>query len=169
MTYQRRSHFKEKLQTNIKNYNIRTSVFHFIKVATWGVLVLDRFLNSAFAISQQKKTPTSHFHSSEHVENKRKNYIIHVYIFRNHILTKNTSHCFSKSILPSDLKLPNATLVYKKMSKNSKDNYRPISILSDISKIYERCICDQIQLFFDSLLSKYQCRFCRSYNNCTFP
>ena len=49
------------------------------------------------------------------------------------------------------------------MLKNSKDNYRPISILSNISIIYERCIYGQIQLFFDSLLFKYQCGFCRDY------
>ena len=39
--------------------------------------------------------------------------------------------------------------------KNSKNNYRTVSILSKISNIYERCIYDQIQLFFYSLLSKY--------------
>ena len=62
------------------------------------------------------------------------------------------------------MKLADVTPVYKKKSKNSKDNYRPVSILSNISKIYERCIYDQIQLFFVSLLSKYQCGFRRGYN-----
>ena len=62
------------------------------------------------------------------------------------------------------MKLADVTPVYKKKSKNSKDNYRPVSILSNISKIYERCIYDQIQLFFGSLLSKYQCGFRRGYN-----
>ena len=39
-----------------------------------------------------------------------------------------------------------------------------MSILSNISKIYERCLYDQIQVFFDSILSKYQCRFRRGCN-----
>ena len=65
-------------------------------------------------------------------------------------------------VFPSDLKLADVTPVYKKTSKNSKDNYRPVSILWNISKIYKRCMYDQIQLFFDSLLPKYQCGFCRS-------
>ena len=56
------------------------------------------------------------------------------------------------------------TSVYKNISKNSKDNYRPVSILSNISKIYERCLYDQIQVFFDSILSKYKCGFWRGYN-----
>ena len=77
---------------------------------------------------------------------------------------ENINQCISKSIFPSDLKLADVTPVYKKKSKNSKDNYRPVSILSNISKIYERCIYDQIQLFFDSLLPKYQCGFRRGYN-----
>ena len=37
-------------------------------------------------------------------------------------------------------------------------------ILSNMSKIYERCLYDQIEVFFDSILSKYQCRFRRGYN-----
>ena len=77
---------------------------------------------------------------------------------------ENINQCISKSIFPSDLKLADETPVYKMKSKNTKDNYRPVNILSNISKIYERCIYDQIQLFFDSLLSKYQSGFRRGYN-----
>ena len=54
--FQIRSHFKRKKIINIKNYNIHTSVFHFIMVATWKVLVLNKFLNFAFVISLQKNT-----------------------------------------------------------------------------------------------------------------
>ena len=39
-----------------------------------------------------------------------------------------------------------------------------MSILSNISKIDERCLYDQIQVFFDSFRSKYQVRFRRAYN-----
>ena len=39
-----------------------------------------------------------------------------------------------------------------------------MSISSNISKIYEGCLYDQIQVFFDSILSKYHCRFRRDYN-----
>ena len=77
---------------------------------------------------------------------------------------KNINQCISKSIYPSNLKLADVTPVYRKKLKNSKNNYRPVSILSNISKLYERCINDQIQLFFYSLLSKYQCGFRRGYN-----
>ena len=54
------------------------------------------------------------------------------------------------------------TPVYKKKSRNSK--HKPVSILSNMSKIYERCLYDRTQVFFDSILSKYQCGFRRGYN-----
>ena len=63
------------------------------------------------------------------------------------------------------MKLADVTPIYKKKSKNlNKDNYRLVSILGNISKTYERCIYHQIQLFFDSLLSKYQYGFRRAYH-----
>ena len=68
------------------------------------------------------------------------------------------------SMFQPDLKLADVTSVYKNKLKNSKDKYRPVSILSNIYKIYERCLFDQIQVFFDSFLSKYQCGFRRGCN-----
>ena len=77
---------------------------------------------------------------------------------------ENISYCLGESLLfPHDLKLADVTPAYKKKSRSSKD-YRPVSILSNISKIYERCIYDQIQNYFDQILSKYQCGFRKGYN-----
>ena len=56
------------------------------------------------------------------------------------------------------------TPAYKKKSKTSKDNYRPVSILSNISKVYERCIYEQLQLYFEKILSPYQCGFRKGFN-----
>ena len=77
---------------------------------------------------------------------------------------ENISYCLGESLLfPHDLKLADVTPAYKKKSRSSKD-YRPVNILSNISKIYERCIYDQIQNYFDQILSKYQCGFRKGYN-----
>ena len=43
-------------------------------------------------------------------------------------------------IFPISLKLANIRPVYKKGSQNSKENYRPLSILPNISKINGRCL-----------------------------
>ena len=53
---------------------------------------------------------------------------------------ENINFCFENSCLPSDLKFADVTPAYKKKSKNSKDNYRPVNNLSSISKVYERYI-----------------------------
>ena len=55
---------------------------------------------------------------------------------------ENFNLCIDVDIFPSDLKIADVTPAYKKKSRYSKDNYRPVSILSNISKIYERCIYD---------------------------
>ena len=54
--------------------------------------------------------------------------------------------------------------MHKKKSKFSKENYRPISILPNISKVYERCLYDQISNFFEDVFSKYQCGFRKGYS-----
>ena len=77
---------------------------------------------------------------------------------------KNINFCIENSIFPSDLKVTDVTPAFKKKSKISKDNYRPISILPNISKIYERCLYNQMQTYFNDLLSKYQCGFCKGFN-----
>ena len=47
--------------------------------------------------------------------------------------------------------------LYKKDGKTEKSNYRLISALSNISKIYERCLHDQIYSYFVKIYSIYQC------------
>ena len=47
------------------------------------------------------------------------------------------------------------TPVHKKGEKTFKDNYRPASILSNISKVYERLMFKQISEYFESILSKF--------------
>ena len=54
----------------------------------------------------------------------------------------------STSKFPSDLKESVVIPVYKKKSKLSKENYRPTSILPNISKVYERCLHDQMSKYF---------------------
>ena len=54
--------------------------------------------------------------------------------------------------------------IYKKDGRTDKYNYRPISILSNVSKIYERCICEQMYSYFHKIFSKNQCGFSKDFN-----
>ena len=62
--------------------------------------------------------------------------------------------CIENSIFPSYVKVADVTPAFKKKSKPSKDNYRPISILPNTFKIYERCLYNQMQTYLDDSLSK---------------
>ena len=49
--------------------------------------------------------------------------------------------------------------IFRKDSPTDKKNSRPIRILPNVSKIYERCLNKQLEEYFQALLSKYQCSF----------
>ena len=72
---------------------------------------------------------------------------------------QNINNSIASSVFPEILKNANITPVHKKDSKNVESNYRPVSILSNMSKIYERCLYYQISNYFEEKLSKYQCGF----------
>ena len=65
----------------------------------------------------------------------------------------------------NELKEADIVHVHKKKSKLSKENYRPISVLPNISKVYERCLYDQMTEFFDNIFSKYQHVFRKGYSS----
>ena len=44
--------------------------------------------------------------------------------------------------------------IYKKGKRDLKDNYRPVSILPVLSKLYERSMFKQISEFFENIFSK---------------
>ena len=65
---------------------------------------------------------------------------------------------------PSCLKEADVTPIHKKDKKDKKENYRPVSILPFLSKIFERSIFIQRSTFFEDIFSKQQCRFRKGYN-----
>ena len=75
------------------------------------------------------------------------------------ILLASFNNFVKKFNFPSSLKKANLTPVFKKGDRNSKDNYRSVSILPNTSKIFERCIFRQLCSFMLAFLSKYQCGF----------
>ena len=70
----------------------------------------------------------------------------------------------NKGVPPDELKQADIKPIYKKESRNEKENYRPVSILPNLSKIFERCMYDQLKDHFDKLLSKYQCGFRKGFS-----
>ena len=65
---------------------------------------------------------------------------------------------------PDDLKLADVTALYKKDDRMNKTNYRPISLLPTISKIFERLIHIQLYDFIALKLSALLGGFRKNYN-----
>ena len=52
----------------------------------------------------------------------------------------------------------------QKSKKDKKENYRPVSILPVLSKIFERIMFKQMPAFFEDIFNKQQCGLCKGYN-----
>ena len=50
-------------------------------------------------------------------------------------------------IFPNNLKIAKVIPILKQGSRSSCNNYRPISVLSSLSKIFERCILNQLSFY----------------------
>ena len=48
-----------------------------------------------------------------------------------------------------NMELANVLPVYKKDNQSEKGNYRPVTILPNISKVFERCVYKQMSQYFN--------------------
>ena len=73
-----------------------------------------------------------------------------------------------QGIFPNNMKYADVIPVFKKDNRLDKCNYRPVSILPSMSKIFERLIFKQLNDYMDPKLSIYQCGFRKnmSAQNC---
>ena len=70
---------------------------------------------------------------------------------------------FDTNSFPRNLKQAQVLPIFKKKDPLDKQNYRPVSILPTISKIYERAIHDQLTTFFDNIFSPFLAAFRRGF------
>ena len=66
---------------------------------------------------------------------------------------------FLQGIFPSELKIAKVTPIYKDGPKNDVSNYRPISLLSSFSKIYEKLMHKRLLNFLDSNDSLFEMQY----------
>ena len=65
-------------------------------------------------------------------------------------ITNCINKCISIKSFPDESKIVEVIPVFKKEAPNNKANYRPISLLPIISKIFERVLFEQIEKFSES-------------------
>ena len=76
----------------------------------------------------------------------------------------NLNKCIKDGEHIEDFKKVEVRPLYKKDGRKEKSNCRPVSIFSNVSKVYESCLYDQIYDFFENKFSKYQCRIRKGFN-----
>ena len=87
---------------------------------------------------------------------------------RHDILTKPLCHLISlwTWTVPYEFKIGKLSAVFKQGTKQLMSNYRPISILPVCSKIFQKCVHNQLKSFIEEhrLLSKHQFGFRKQRN-----
>ena len=74
------------------------------------------------------------------------------------------NECIKQNKFPNELKIADITPIFKKEDPLDKTNYRPISILPTVSKIFERILFNQLQRFSNKFLSPLLCGFRKGYS-----
>ena len=80
-------------------------------------------------------------------------------------LTALINNCLKDGLFPNELKLADVSPVFKKDDDLNKENYRPASILSHMSKVFERIFYKQIDRFMTSKFSPFLCGFRKNHNS----
>ena len=80
------------------------------------------------------------------------------------IICSQFNESINSSKFPLSFKLANKTPVFKNESRNHKNNYRPVSILPLISKVFETIMSKQLSIYFEEILSNSQCGFRKGFS-----
>ena len=85
--------------------------------------------------------------------------------FFSEFIYKSINPCITEGNFIADFKVAEVPPLYKNDGRADKSNYRPISILSNVSKIYERYLYGQLYYNFDkNIFSKNQCGFRKGFS-----
>ena len=133
-----------KIRENVKI----TNKFELSEVSTSDIAVQIKQLNS------KKASPVDSIPARIHKENSDVFTVVIQFLFNSHM---------SKCIFPEELKAADITSLFKQEDAFSKKNYRPITVLPSASKIFERLMQNQMQLFAQSFLSPLLCGFREGY------
>ena len=74
------------------------------------------------------------------------------------------NECVKLSSFPSSLKLADISPLFKKKDPLCKNNYRPVNVLTVISKLFERIFSDQLTAYFLDILNCSLSAYKKGYN-----
>ena len=118
-------------------------------------VTLNKIINEIKSVDETKATQSNDIPIKAIIENYD---IFAIFI------TENFNNMMKNYAFPILLKQAGIKLIHKKDSRTEKESYRPVSILPNLSKIYERCLYTQMNKCFGPILPKYQFGFRRGYS-----
>ena len=131
-------------KTNMKpgSYLLRkTSKFKFSRVSELEVFLSLENLNTKKSFGADKVHPL----------------LVSIAIFQIYrLVTHIINLSISQGIFPDSMKIAKVFPIFKQGSRSSCDNYRPISILPTLSKIFEKCIFNQLMFYLEMKISLLQ-------------
>ena len=84
--------------------------------------------------------------------------------FTYQILTDCINDVIDKGVFPDSLKIANITPAHKKDEPTNKENYRPVSVLPLLSKVFERLLYDQLSEYLEKFLNTLLCGFRKAHS-----
>ena len=80
-------------------------------------------------------------------------------------LTKIINNDLGSSCFSENAKVASVKPVYKKESRSDKNNYRPVSILNGLSKIYQRFVNEKLPIHINNVLSDFVSAYRTKYSS----
>ena len=80
------------------------------------------------------------------------------------MISKLINLSIDECTFPDLLKYAEMAALFKKLDRLGKENYRPVSILTALSKVFEKIYCRQLTSYFDRIFSKYLSGFRQKYS-----
>ena len=74
------------------------------------------------------------------------------------------NQCVNQSMFPTDMKLAEISLMFKKNDNLDKENHRSVNILTAMSKVFEYIISDQMISFFCNILNPALSAYRKGYS-----
>ena len=81
------------------------------------------------------------------------------------VMTQTINNSIDNNCYLDDLKLAEVCPVFKKKDDLDKENYRPVIILSHVSKFFERIMYEQIEDFMEDKLSNLLTGFRKNHSS----
>ena len=134
---------------NIKRQSDRNEIFEFTSISPLEVWEEVNKLDSSKKTSGEISTDVVELISGYSLQ--------HLTYFINKMFTNNE--------FPGKLKLADIPPIFKSGESTQKGNYRPMSVLPALSKLFKRIMIKQIQPFTNKFLSKLLCAFRNGHNS----